>query len=198
MANEADKRRAQRLVDEANKQYSLAKSKHEKRQWAVAHLPLLEQATKLDLNNDATWSNLGIAKSELGDHQGAIDDLTEAIDLNPENDAARQNLEAAEIALASHKNAEKPQQEKEKYHTRLKERAKSHKKEFNILNKQRMCLFLIIIIIIFTFIILFARFFYCYVYGGSDSPLRQAIGELNFFTLWPYFMLMFVCLSPFL
>ena len=33
--------------------------------------------------------------------------------------------------------------------------------------------------------------------GGGDSPLRQAIGELNFFTLWPYFMLMFVCLMPF-
>ena len=231
MANEADKEQAQRLVTEALKQFLEINSQHEKRQWAETHLPLVDQATKLDPDNEAAWRVRGLAKGALaypqgaiadytkaleinpendvtfslrgaekyhiGEFEGAISDFREAIALNPENDAARQNLQAAEIALVSHENAEKPQQDKNKYHANLKIRAKSHKKKFEALNKQRTCLFLIIIIIIIIFIVMFARFFYCYVYGGSDSPLRQAIGELNFFTLWPYFILMFVCLMPF-
>jgi len=218
MANEEDKKQVKRLVDEANKQYLKAKSKYEKMQWAETHLPLLDQAIKLDRNNDnawrvwglakielgdhqgaiddfteaikrnpkndAAWYNRGTAKNYLGDHQGAIDDLTEAIKLNPKNDAAwhnrgvakyslgdfdsaisdfrkaielnpkndaiRQNLEAAEIAFASHENAKKPQQEKEEYHTRLKERARSHKLKFNILIMLKWLLFICIITIIFA------------------------------------------------
>jgi len=265
MVNEADKKRAQQLVDEALQQYSLAKSKQERRQWAEALLPLLEQAFSLDPDNykawagrgtaksqlgdlegviedftkaleinpdnDATWVSRGVVKIELGNYQGAIEDLDKAIELNSDNDdawnnrgaakyrigefdgaisdfrkaialnpknaAAIRNLEAADIALVSQKYAEKPQQDKNKYHNRLEERAKSHKKKFEALNKRRWWLFIFIITIIFIFIVMFAIFFYCYVDGGSDSPLRQAIGELNFFTLWPYFMLMFVCLMPF-
>ena len=75
MANEADKKRAQHLVVEAAKQYSLAKSKHEKRQWAVAHLPLLEQAISLDPNNYNARAGRGTAKSQLGDLEGAITDF---------------------------------------------------------------------------------------------------------------------------
>jgi len=250
MANEADKKQAQQLAVEAEKQYIKAKLKHEKRQWAETHLPLLDQAIKLDRNNDtawrvrglakielenlqgaiadfnkaiqrnpnsdAAWSNLGVAKSklgdhqgvlgdhqraiddhtkaieinrnndaawfswgtaksELGDHQGAIDDLTKAIEIkgnnyfawdrrgvanyrkgeydgaisdfrkaleiNPSFDTAIRNLEAAEIALASHENAEKPQKEKEEYHTRLKKRVKNHKDNFDALIKRRWLLF---------------------------------------------------------
>lgn len=155
-------------------------------------------ALEINPENDVTFSLRGAEKYHIGEFEGAISDFRKALELNPKNDAARQNLEAAEIAQASHKNAEKPQQDKNKYHANLKIRAKSHKKKFEALNKKRTCLFLLIIIIIIIFIVMFARFFYCYVYGGSDSPLRQAIGELNFFTLWPYFMFMFVCLMPFL
>ena len=265
MANEADKKRAQQLVNEALQQHHKAKSKHEKRQWAETHLPLLEQAISLDPDNYKAWAGRGTAKSQLGDLEGAIEDLDEAIarnrdnddawtslgvvkialkkyedaikdfdeaiklnpknydalgilgavkyslgdfaaaisdfrkaiELNPKNDAIRQNLEAAEIAFASQKYAEKPQKEKEEYHKHLKERARSHKLKFNILIILKWLLFICIITIIFIFIVMFAILFLLYVYGGSVSALRQAIGELNFFTLWPYFMLMFVCLMPF-
>ena len=243
MANEADKKQAQQLAVEAEKQYIKAKLKHEKRQWAETHLPLLDQAIKLDRNNDtawrvrglakielenlqgaianfnkaiqrnpnsdAAWSSRGAAKSESGDHQGAIDDFTEvikrnpkidaawfsrgtakselgghqgaiddltkaieikgnnyfawdrrgvanyrkgeydgaisdfrkALEINPSFDTAIRNLEAAEIALASHENAEKPQKEKEEYHTRLKKRVKNHKDNFDALIKRRWWLF---------------------------------------------------------
>jgi len=235
MATEADKKRAQQLVDEALQQHHKAKSKHEKRQWAETHLPLLEQAISLNPDNYKAWAGRGTAKSQLGDNKGAIDDLTEAnkldpnkddawtslgvvkialkkyedaikdfdeaiklnpknydalgilgavkyslgdfaaaisdfrkaIEINPENDAIRRSLQAAEIALASHKNAEKPQKETEKHHTRLKERAKSHEDNFDALNKRRWWLFIFIITIIFTFIVLFTQFFYCYVNGGG-------------------------------
>jgi len=231
MANEADKKQAQQLAVEAEKQYIKAKLKHEKRQWAETHLPLLDQAIKLDRNNDtawrvrglakielenlqgaianfnkaiqrnpnsdAAWSSRGLAKYRKGEFEGAISDIRKALEHNPENDATRQNLEATEIAFASHENAKKPQQEKEEYHEHLRKRARNHKLIFYFLIMLRWLLFICIITIIFAFIVLFAILFLLYVYGGSDSPLRQAIGELNFFTLWPYFMLMFICLMPF-
>jgi tetratricopeptide (TPR) repeat protein len=158
---------------------------------------LLEQAISLNPDNDAAWNLCGVAKSQLGDHEGGIEYFTKALEINPENDATRQNLEATEIALASHENAKKPQQEKEEYHEHLRKRARNHKLIFYFLIMLRWLLFICIITIIFAFIVLFAILFLLYVYGGSDSPLRQAIGELNFFTLWPYFMLMFICLMPF-
>jgi len=231
MANEADKKRAKRLVDKADKQFVKAKSQQEYRQWAKTYLPLLEQAISLNPDNDAAWNLCGVAKSQLGDHEGgieyftkaleinpendvawsnrglakyrkgefegAISDIRKALEHNPENDATRQNLEATEIAFASHENAKKPQQEKEEYHEHLRKRARNHKLIFYFLIMLRWLLFICIITIIFAFIVLFAILFLLYVYGGSDSSLRQAIGELNFFTLWPYFMLMFVCLMPF-
>ena len=33
-------------------------------------------------------------------------------------------------------------------------------------------------------------------FGGRDSDLRHAIDDLSFLTLWPYFIFMFVSLSP--
>jgi len=197
MANEADKKRAKRLVDKADKQFVKAKSQQEYRQWAKTYLPLLEQAISLNPDNDAAWNLCGVVKSQLGDHEGGIEYFTKALEINPENDATRQNLEATEIAFASHQNAKKPQQEKEEYHEHLRKRARNHKLIFYFLIMLRWLLFICIITIIFAFIVLFAILFLLYVYGGSDSPLRQAIGELNFFTLWPYFMLMFICLMPF-
>jgi len=197
MANEADKKRAKRLVDKADKQFVKAKSQQEYRQWAKTYLPLLEQAISLNPDNDAAWNLCGVVKSQLGDHEGGIEYFTKALEINPENDATRQNLEATEIAFASHENAKKPQQEKEEYHEHLRKRARNHKLIFYFLIMLRWLLFICIITIIFAFIVLFAILFLLYVYGGSDSPLRQAIGELNFFTLWPYFMLMFICLMPF-
>ena len=86
MTTKADKKRAQELAVEAEKQYREVKSKHEKRQWAETHLPLMDQATKLDPNNDAAWRGRGLAKSELGDRHGAIADYTKALEINPEND----------------------------------------------------------------------------------------------------------------
>ena len=230
MANEADKKQAQQLVTEALQQFLEVNSQHEKRQWVETHLPLMDQATKLDPDNEAAWKGRGLAKSELGDRHGAIADYTNALEINPENDvtfslrgaekyrigefegaisdfreaialnpknaAAIRSLEAAEIALASHENAEKPQQEKEEYHKHLKERAEKHEKKFNSLLELRLLLFCYIKHIINAFIITFALFFLWYVFGGSDSAFRQAIGELNFFTLWPYYMFMFVSLMP--
>jgi tetratricopeptide (TPR) repeat protein len=104
MATEADKKRAQQIVDEALQQHHKAKSKHEKRQWAETHLPLLEQAISLDPDNYKAWAGRGTAKSQLGDLEGAISDFRKAIEINPENDAIRCSLQAAEIALASHNN----------------------------------------------------------------------------------------------
>ena len=197
MANEADKKRAKRLVDKADKQFVKAKSQQDYRQWAKTYLPLLEQAISLNPDNDAAWNLCGVAKSQLGDHEGGIEYFTKALEINPENDATRQNLEATEIAFASHENAKKPQQEKEEYHEHLRKRARNHKLIFYFLIMLRWLLFICIITIIFAFIVLFAIFFSYMFMVGVIPPLRQAIGELNFFTLWPYFMLMFVCLMPF-
>jgi len=157
----------------------------------------LDKAIELNSDNFDAWNNRGVAKYRLGDFDGAISDLRKALELNPKKDAIRRNLEAAEIALASHKNAEKPQKDKNKYHTRLRKRAKKHEKKFNTLIKRRRWLFIFIITIIIIFIERFIKFFYWYVDEGCDSDPCQAIGELNFFTLWPYFMFMFVCLMPF-
>ena len=83
MANEADKKQAQQLVTEALQQFLEVNSQHEKRQWAETHLPLMDQATKLDPDNEAAWKGRGLAKSELGDRHGAIADYTKALEINP-------------------------------------------------------------------------------------------------------------------
>ena len=91
MANEADKKRAKRLVDKADKQFVKAKSQQEYRQWAKTYLPLLEQAISLNPDNDAAWNLCGVAKSQLGDHEGGIEYFTKALEINPENDVAWSN-----------------------------------------------------------------------------------------------------------
>ena len=173
MANEADKKRAKRLVDKADKQFVKAKSQQEYRQWAKTYLPLLEQAISLNPDNDAAWNLCGVAKYRKGEFEGAISDIRKALEHNPENDATRQNLEATEIAFASHENAKKPQLEKEEYHEHLRKRARNHKLIFYFLIMLRWLLFICIITIIFAFIVLFAILFLLYVYGGSDSPFAK-------------------------
>jgi tetratricopeptide (TPR) repeat protein len=153
------------------------------------------KAIEIKGNNYFAWDRREVANYRKGEYDGAISDFRKALQINPSFDTAIRNLEAAEIALASHENAEKPQKEKEEYHTHLKIRVKNHKDNFDALIKRRWWLFVSIITIIIIFIVLFGIFFYCYVYGGSDSALRQAIGELNFFTLWPYYMFMFMFVS---
>ena len=173
MANEADKKRAKRLVDKADKQFVKAKSQQEYRQWAKTYLPLLEQAISLNPDNDAAWNLCGVAKSQLGDHEGGIEYFTKALEINPENDATRQNLEATEIAFASHENAKKPQQEKEEYHEHLRKRARNHKLIFYFLIMLRWLLFICIITIIFAFIVLFAIFFSCMFMAGVIPPFAK-------------------------
>ena len=114
-----------------------------------------------------------MANYRKGEYDGAISDFRKALEINPSFDTAIRNMEAAEIALASHENAEKPQKEKEEYHTRLKKRVKNHKDNFDALIKRRWWLFVSIITIIFTFIVLFTQFFYCYVNGGVIPPFAK-------------------------
>lgn len=229
MASDEEKR-AQKLVDEAEKRYLEAKSKEERRQWAETQLSRMDVAISLDPDNDGAWDVRGVAKLELGDYQGAIDDCTKAIELNPKNDmawnnrgsakyhlseyqeaityykealrlnpndeAVRRNLQAAEIAFASHESAKKLQENKKIHHKRLDERAESHQQNYEALIKEREALFNSITSIIIIFITMFIIIFYCYILGGEDYPIRNAIGDLNFLTLWPYFILLFISLSP--
>ena len=230
MATKADKKRAQELAEKALQEYFKAKIQRELRQWTETHLPLMDEAIALDPNNDEAWNVRGVAKLELGDYQGAIDDCTKAIELNPKNDmawnnrgsakyhlseyqeaityykealrlnpndeAVRRNLQAAEIAFASHESAKKLQENKKIHHKRLDERAESHQQNYEALIKEREALFNSITSIIIIFITMFIIIFYCYILGGEDYPIRNAIGDLNFLTLWPYFILLFISLSP--
>ena len=155
-----------------------------------------DRAISLNPNNASPWNNRGSAKYHLEKFDDAISDFREAIRLNPKNEAARRNLEAAEIALASHESAKKPQEIKEEHHKRLKDRAESHKQNYDALIKEREALFNWITSIIIAFIVVFVIFFLFYVFDGRGSALRHAIDDLNFLTLWPYFILLFISLSP--
>ncbi len=159
---------------------------------------IADYTAAIELTPDSAfmWNNQGFAKYHLGQNEEAITDYKEAIRLNPKNKTVISNLQAAEIALISHKKADETFKDEEEHHKRLKKRAEEHKQHYEALIKERKALFNSIRWIIIIFIVLFGIFFYCYVYGGSDFALRQAIGELNFFTLWPYYMFMFVSLMP--
>ncbi len=105
MASDDNKTRAQKLVYEAAQEYLKAKTEQEQRQWAETHLPLLDEAIALDRENDGAWNVRGVAKRELGDHQGAVDDHTKAIALNPKNDAAWSNRGFAKHQLGDYDGA---------------------------------------------------------------------------------------------
>ncbi|HCP19204.1 MAG TPA: hypothetical protein DIT62_08025, partial [Alphaproteobacteria bacterium] len=59
----------------------------------------------LNPTNDKVWNNRGVAKSELGDYQGAVTDCDEAIRLNPRNSDAWSNRGLAKIKLGDYQDA---------------------------------------------------------------------------------------------
>jgi len=91
MATKANQKKAQALVDAADKEYEQAKTEQELKQWVETHLQMLNEAVSLDPDNSNAWNDRGLAKHELGDHHGAIADHTKAIKLNPKDAAAWNN-----------------------------------------------------------------------------------------------------------
>ena len=84
MARKTNKQKAQELVAEVARLRSEAKTPEELKAWAENALTKMdEEALKLDSKNAGAWFLRGLAKNDLGDQQGAIDDYSEAIKLNP-------------------------------------------------------------------------------------------------------------------
>jgi tetratricopeptide (TPR) repeat protein len=105
MVSEADRIRAQALLDNVDMSFRQAKTEQQRRQWAETHLPMLNEAVSLDPDNSNAWNGRGSAKYALEDYQGAIVDYTKAIDLNPNNAAAWNNRGSAKHALGDHDGA---------------------------------------------------------------------------------------------
>ena len=99
MASEADKKKAQALIDEVRHLKDEAKTQEEIRAWAVNALPKMDKAIELDPSNIRAWFSRGFIKNELGDHQGAFDDFTKVIELNQEDDGAWNNRGFAKSGL---------------------------------------------------------------------------------------------------
>ena len=68
-------------------------------------LPIVMNFIILNPTNDKVWNNRGVAKSELGDYQGAVTDCDEAIRLNPRNSDAWSNRGLAKIKLGDYQDA---------------------------------------------------------------------------------------------
>ena len=92
MASEADKKKAQTLVDEAERLYKEAKTKQEIKAWAEDTLSKMDEIIKIAPNSADAWSNRGVARSNLGDHLGAVNDCTMSIELNPKDASLWNNL----------------------------------------------------------------------------------------------------------
>ena len=105
MASKADKKKAQALVDEADRLYLEARTPEEKKTWAENTFAKMNEAIKLDPTNAKTWDERGVSKIELGDYIGAIDDHTEAIKIDPQNVSAWSNRGGAKDALGDHHGA---------------------------------------------------------------------------------------------
>ena len=105
MASEADKKKAQDLVDGTNRLYDKAKTAQEKEAWAKDTLPKMDKAISLNPENTEAWNNRGGAKIALDDYKGAIDDCAKAIEIDPENAIAWSNRGSAKIELGDHQGA---------------------------------------------------------------------------------------------
>ena len=105
MASEADKKKAQELVEEADRLYLEARSPQEKSTWAKITLSKMDEAVKLDPDNAIAWFLRGTAKNILGDHQGATDDFTKAIEIDSTNYIVWTNQGAAKVELGNYQGA---------------------------------------------------------------------------------------------
>ena len=103
MARKTDKQKAQELVDEVERLFLEAKTPQERKTWAENTLPKMDEAIKLDPNNADAWSDRGVAKNTLGDHQTAIADHNEAIRLNPKDVSIWNNRGGAKSKLGDYK-----------------------------------------------------------------------------------------------
>ena len=83
MARKTNKQKAQELVAKMARLRSEAKTPEELKAWAENALTEIDEAIKLDPGNAGAWFLRGLAKNDLGNQQGAIDDYTKAIELNP-------------------------------------------------------------------------------------------------------------------
>ena len=105
MASEADKKKAQALVEEADRLYQTVKTPQAQKIFAKKILPKMTEAINLDAENFVAWSNRGNAKNALGDHQGAIDDCTKAIEIESTFIKAWVNRASAKNNLGDHQGA---------------------------------------------------------------------------------------------
>ena len=76
---------AQNPVDEAERLYLEAKTDAERKVWARDTLPKMDKVISFDSRNDKALSIRGLAKYELDNYNGAIEDCSEAIKLNNKN-----------------------------------------------------------------------------------------------------------------
>lgn len=106
MASDDDKKKAQELVEQAGRLLvSLQNEPEHKTQLANKAIGYLDEAITLDPENDKAWNNRGSAKSDIGDHHGAIADYDKAIRLNPDNDFAWSGRGEAKSRLGDHHGA---------------------------------------------------------------------------------------------
>jgi len=80
--------------------YLLALSKN-----PIVAISAYDQAIRLDPSNSDAYTNRGGAKSDMGQHEGAIQDCDEAIRLDPSNSVAYYNRGSAKNALKQHEEA---------------------------------------------------------------------------------------------
>ena len=211
MARKTNKQKAQELVDEVERLYDEVKTPHEKKTWAEKTLPKMNEAIELDPKNADAWTNRGVAKNMLGNHQGAMNDHDEALELDPQNATIWNNRGTAKYSLDRYDDALKdfdealrlePKNEdiqrnrqaadvaknQNKYRDHLAERAEKFNKNFERNIWQRGGLFCIVVILI-------AGYIYWLWCMGVFSDISK---DEDPFGLLPYLALLFTILSPFI